>query len=128
MAIDPDSDALYLTLGNPTPDFLGGGREGKNLYTDSMVALDISGSTPKLKWHYQFIPPDTHDYDPAMPPVLFTGDIEGTQVKLVAVGDKAGNFWILRAENGKVCQQDSCELSIQPGQPTGSWGYELRVS
>jgi alcohol dehydrogenase (cytochrome c) len=38
MAIDPDSDTLYLTLGNPTPDFLGAAREGNNVYTDSMVA------------------------------------------------------------------------------------------
>jgi alcohol dehydrogenase (cytochrome c) len=37
-AIDPDSDTLYLTLGNPAPDFLGAAREGTNLYTDSMVA------------------------------------------------------------------------------------------
>ena len=46
-------------------------REGKNLYTDSMVALDISGSVPKMKWYYQFIAHDTHDFDPAMPPSPF---------------------------------------------------------
>jgi alcohol dehydrogenase (cytochrome c) len=56
MVIDADSDTLYLTLGNPTPDFLGTVRQGKNLYTDSMVALDISGPAPKMKWYYQFSP------------------------------------------------------------------------
>jgi alcohol dehydrogenase (cytochrome c) len=118
MAIDPDSDTLYLTLGNPTPDFLGAGRQGKNLYTDSMVALDISGSTPKLRWHYQFIPHDTHDYDPAMPPVLFTGDIDGTRVKLVAAGDKAGNFWMLRAENGEFVSKTPVSFQFnQDSQP-----------
>jgi alcohol dehydrogenase (cytochrome c) len=118
MAIDPDSDTLYLTLGNPTPDFLGAGRQGKNLYTDSMVALDISGSAPKLKWYYQFIRHDTHDYDPAMPPVLFTGVINGKQVKLIAAGDKAGNFWILRAENGEFVSKTPVSFQFnQDSQP-----------
>ena len=67
MAIDAASDTLYLTLGNPSPDLLGKVRQGRNLDTDSMVALDISGSTPKLKWYHQFIANDAHDYDPAMP-------------------------------------------------------------
>jgi alcohol dehydrogenase (cytochrome c) len=49
VAIDPASDTLYVTTGNPSPDFLGKVRQGKNLYTDSMVALDISGPTAKLK-------------------------------------------------------------------------------
>ena len=102
MAIDPENDTLYLTLGNPTPDFLGEVRKGKNLYTDSMVVLDISGSSPKMKWYYQFIGHDTHDYDPAMPPVLFTGIVNGGRMKLAAAGDKAGNFWILDAETGAL--------------------------
>ena len=49
MAIDAASDTLYLTLGNPSPDLLGKVLQGRNLYTNSMVALDISGSMPKLK-------------------------------------------------------------------------------
>ena len=87
MAIDPENDTLYLTLGNPTPDFLGEVRKGKNLYTDSMVVLDISGSSPKMKWYYQFIGHDTHDDDPAMPPVLFTRIVNGGRMKLAAAGD-----------------------------------------
>ena len=61
VAIDPDTDTLYVTTGNPQPDFFGFDREGKNLYTDSMVALNISGKEPKMKWYYQFIAHDTHD-------------------------------------------------------------------
>lgn len=125
MAIDPASDTLYLTLGNPTPDFLGTVRQGKNLYTDSMVALDISGSAPKLKWYYQFTAHDTHDYDPAMPPVLFTGSIGGGPVKLVAAGDKAGNFWILNAEDGKLISKTPLSFQYnQNSQPqVGSSNY-----
>ena len=102
ITIDPASQTMYLDLGNPGPDFLASARLGDNLYSDSMVALDLSGGKPKLKWYYQFIPHDTHDWDPPMQPVLFTGKVGGDQRKLVAAGDKAGNFWILDAETGKL--------------------------
>ncbi len=105
IAIDPQTDTLYVDTGNPQPDFLGTVREGKNLYTDSMVALDISGVKPKMKWYHQFIAHDTHDWDPAMPPVLFTATVNGQQMKLAAAGDKAGNFWIVNAENGNLISQ-----------------------
>jgi alcohol dehydrogenase (cytochrome c) len=118
LAIDPEADTLYLTLGNPTPDFLGAVRQGKNLYTDSMVALDISGPAPKMKWYYQFIAHDTHDFDPAMPPVLFTGTINGKQMKLAAAGDKAGNFWILNADSGELISKTPVSYQYnQDSQP-----------
>ena len=102
MAIDPSTDTLYMDLGNPQPDFLGKFRKGKNLYSDSMVALDLSGKKPHMKWYHQFIGHDTHDWDPAMPPVLFKGTANGKKQELVAAGDKAGNFWILNAKTGAL--------------------------
>lgn len=114
VTIDTDTHTMYLNLGNPGPDFLGSVREGDNLYSDSMVALDLSGSKPKLKWYHQFIPHDTHDWDPPMQPVLFTGKVNDATRKLVATGDKAGNFWILDAETGKLV--DHTAASFQKGQ------------
>jgi alcohol dehydrogenase (cytochrome c) len=102
VAIDPKTNTLYIDAGNPQPDFYGLDRKGKNLYSDSMLALDIAGAHPKLKWYHQFIAHDTHDWDPAMPPVLFTGLVDGKKTRLVAAGDKAGNFWILDAQTGKL--------------------------
>jgi len=117
VAIDPASQTLYLDLGNPQPDFLGTSRPGANLYSNSMVALDISGdSAPKLKWYHQFIPHDTHDWDPAMPPVLFHGKANGRDESLVAAGDKGGNFWVLDAGNGHLVNQTA--VSFQHGQDT----------
>jgi alcohol dehydrogenase (cytochrome c) len=116
VAIDSDTSTLYADLGNPQPDFLGTVRKGANLYSNSMVALDISGSAPKLKWYHQFIPHDTHDWDPAMPPVRFTGKVGGQDRQLVAAGDKAGNVWILDATNGKLVHKTV--VSTQKGQNT----------
>ena len=116
VTIDLDAKMMYLNLGNPSPDFLGTVREGDNLYSDSMVALDISGSQPTLKWYHQFIPHDTHDWDPPMQPVLFTGKVGDTTEKLVATGDKAGNFWLLDAGTGKLV--DHTAVSFQKGQET----------
>jgi alcohol dehydrogenase (cytochrome c) len=119
VAIDGNTDTLYVNTGNPQPDFLGKLREGKNLYTDSMVALDISGAKPKLKWYHQFIAHDTHDWDPAMPPVLFTGKVDGKETKLAAAGDKAGNFWILNAENGDLISKTPVSYQLnQDTEPT----------
>jgi alcohol dehydrogenase (cytochrome c) len=114
--IDPTTHTLYLNVGNPTPDFLATVREGDNLYTDSMVALDISGPQPKLKWYHQFIPHDTHDWDPPMQPILFTGKVGNNEEQLVATGDKAGNYWLLDAATGKLV--DHTAVSFQKGQNT----------
>jgi alcohol dehydrogenase (cytochrome c) len=114
--IDPAAHLLYLNLGNPCPDFLGSVREGDNLYSDSMVALDISGKAPTLKWYHQFIPHDTHDWDPPMQPVLFSGKVGDNMRNLVATGDKAGNFWILDAGTGKLV--DRTITSFQKGVDT----------
>ena len=58
---DPHLDVLYWAVGNPGPDLNGAVREGDNLFTCSVVALDPATGT--RKWHYQFTPGDTHDWD-----------------------------------------------------------------
>ena len=102
LAIDQDTDTLFVAPGNPGPDMVLKGREGPNLYTNSLVALDISGKQPKMRWYYQLVQNDTHDADPAMIPVLFEGGVGGQIRRLVAIGDKAGNFVILDRQNGSV--------------------------
>jgi len=102
LAIDPATNTLFVDVGNPAPDFIGTARAGKNLYTDSMVALDIGGAQPHVRWYFQFIAHDLHDFDPAMPPVLFTGVVNGAKRALVAAGDKGGGFWVLDARDGKL--------------------------
>jgi alcohol dehydrogenase (cytochrome c) len=116
MAVDPATDTLFVAPGNPGPDLVLKGRQGRNLYTNSLVALDISGRKPKMRWYYQLVANDTHDADPAMIPVVFDGRVAGTMRQLVAIGDKAGNFVVLDRTNGKVLHR--LALSKQEGLDT----------
>lgn len=102
LSVDPATNTLYIAPGNPAPDFYNGRRKGKNLYADSVVALDISGAAPKMKWYYQITDTDVHDADPAMPPVLFDSTTNGQTQKLLAIGDKGGNFVVLDRTTGSV--------------------------
>jgi alcohol dehydrogenase (cytochrome c) len=102
LTIDPATDMLYVAPGNPGPDLVDTYRKGLNLYTNSVVALDISGPKPRVKWYYQLLHNDTHDADPAMPPVLFDGKVGGTMRQLLAIGDKGGDFAVLDRTDGKV--------------------------
>lgn len=116
VTIDPSTQTAYVNVGNPSPDFNASMRAGDNLYSDSIVALDISGATPTVKWYHQFIKQDTHDWDPVGQPLLTDAKIGNATVKVVATGDKAGNFWILDAATGKLL--DHTVASFQKGQDT----------
>ena len=72
---DPALNLVYWGTGNPGPDLYGDDRDGDNLYTDAVVALDPDTGT--LKWHYQFTPHDVHDWDATQVPVLADVTING---------------------------------------------------
>ena len=65
---DPELKLLYWGTGNPGPDWNGDSRKGDNLYTSSLVAIDVE--TGKARWHFQFTPHDVHDWDANQIPVL----------------------------------------------------------
>jgi hypothetical protein len=114
LALDQGSDSLFVAPGNPGPDMVLKGREGENLYTDSVVALDISGPQPRIKWYYKILQNDSHDDDPAMIPVLFEGQVDGQTLPLVAIGDRAGNFLVLDRATGQVVQRLALNRGASP--------------
>jgi alcohol dehydrogenase (cytochrome c) len=61
LSYDAEKDLLFVSGGNPAPDFYDDARPGANLYTNSIIALN--GKTGKLEWYNQFIPHDVDDYD-----------------------------------------------------------------
>ena len=96
---DPTSRLLYWAVGNPSPDWNGDPREGDNLYTNSVLALNPDNGD--LKWHFQFTPHDVWDYDGNTG--LFVIDVEhqGKVVKAVAQPNRNGFFYVLDAASGK---------------------------
>jgi alcohol dehydrogenase (cytochrome c) len=102
LSIDPATQTLYVGTGNPGPDLIDTYRKGKNLYSDSIVALDIAGPKPVLKWYVQLVADDTHDEDIAMPPQMFTGTIGGKRRPLIMATDKGGDYAIIDRTNGQV--------------------------
>lgn len=97
---DPNLNLLYWGVGNPGPDLYGESRKGDNLYTASLVALD--GDTGKLKWHYQFTPHDTHDWDAAETPMLLDLKWKGRDRKLVVQANRNAFFYVLDRESGEL--------------------------
>ncbi len=96
---DPELNLIYWGVGNPGPDLAGDVRKGDNLYTCSLVALDAD--TGKLKWHYQFTPHDTHDWDANETPMLLDLDWKGQKRKVVVQANRNGFFYVLDRTNGE---------------------------
>src|SRR4029453_13376431 len=96
---DPELNLLYFGTGNPQPVIAGKAREGDNLYTESIIALNPD--TGKMAWYYQVSPHDTHDWDANEVPVLFDGEIDGRPRKLVAQPARHGYFFVLDRTNGQ---------------------------
>jgi alcohol dehydrogenase (cytochrome c) len=96
---DPESNTLYWTTGNPWPDFTGTPRKGDNLYTCSLIALDLD--TGKMKWYFQFTPHDTHDWDAQSWPVLLDMTWNGKPRKVVVHANRNGFFYLLDRTTGE---------------------------
>jgi glucose dehydrogenase len=99
-AVDPELGLIYLGTGNPSPQMDDVTRPGDNLYTVSLVALDVE--TGKLRWYYQQVPHDMWGMDVASPPVLFDAEIDGQRVPAVAEAGKTGWLYVLDRRNGKL--------------------------
>jgi alcohol dehydrogenase (cytochrome c) len=96
---DPELDTLYWPTGNPTPDLYGDDRQGDNLYSDSILALDAK--TGKLKWYFQFTPHDVWDYDAQETPALIDANWQGKPRKLLVQANRNGFFYVLDRTDGK---------------------------
>ncbi len=110
-AIDAATDTLYFGTGNPSPQMNDVSRPGDNLYTVSLVALDIN--TGALKWHYQQVPHDLWGYDLASPPVLFNYTFNGKTVAAVGQASKTGWFYIHDRVTGKLLKKSEAFVPQQ---------------
>ena len=96
---DVEQNVLFWATGNPSPDWNGDSREGDNLYTNSVLALDPD--TGELKWHFQFTPHDVWDYDGNTGMFLLSVQRSGQEVKALAQPNRNGFLYVLDRTSGK---------------------------
>jgi len=98
MSIDAERGLLFLPHGSPSSDFYGADRKGRDLFGNSLVA--VNADTGKLVWYFQTVHHDTWDYDLESPPVLVDVMQKGVKIPAVAIIGKAGLMYILDRRNG----------------------------
>ncbi len=96
---DPELGLIYWGTGNPAPDWNGDLRPGDNLFTSSLIAVDAE--TGQMRWHFQFTPHDTHDWDATEIPVLVDIEYEGRDRKLVVMANRNAFYYVLDRETGE---------------------------
>jgi alcohol dehydrogenase (cytochrome c) len=99
-AYDPEQNLIFYGTGNPGPDYHSESREGDNLYSCSLVAVDAD--TGKLRWHYQFTPHDVHDWDATQVPILADLTIGGQPRKVLMFANRNGFYYTLDRVTGKL--------------------------
>jgi alcohol dehydrogenase (cytochrome c) len=92
-AVDLATKRIYFVVGNPSPDLDGAIRPGDNLYTDSLVSVDLD--TGKLACYFQYIAHDVWDLDATSPTVLVNvKDASGKTVPGVLHAGKTGYVYV----------------------------------
>jgi PQQ-dependent dehydrogenase (methanol/ethanol family) len=123
-AVDLKTKRIYFVVGNPSPDLDGSIRPGDNLYTNSLVSVDLN--TGKYVCHFQYIAHDVWDLDAVSPPILVdVKDKDGNMVPGVIHGGKTGNVYIhnrkdcslIRFSEAMVSQEGMWSLPTPEGTP-----------
>jgi PQQ-dependent dehydrogenase (methanol/ethanol family) len=100
-AVDKETNTVFYVAGNPSPDLYGAERPGDNLYTNSMVAIDLN--TGAYKWHYQYIAHDVWDLDAVSPVILTEAAGKDGKMRKVAIhGGKTGHVYVHDRATGEL--------------------------
>jgi PQQ-dependent dehydrogenase (methanol/ethanol family) len=121
-AVDLQTKTIFFVVGNPSPDLYGTERPGDNLYTNSMVAVNLE--TGAYKWHSQYIAHDVWDLDAVSPVILTEAKDKSGKMRKVAIhGGKTGHIYIhdratgelLRFSEAMIPQENMWVLPTQQG-------------
>ncbi len=99
MSLDPDRGVVYIPTGSSSFDFYGGNRTGKNLFANSILALNAE--TGERIWHYQLVHHDIWDRDLPAPPNLMTVEHDGERIEAVAQITKSGHVFLFDRDSGE---------------------------
>ena len=100
-AVDLETNTVFFVVGNPSPDLYGTERPGDNLYTDSIVAVDLN--TGAYKWHYQYVSHDVWDLDSVSPVILTEAKgKDGKMIKVAMHAGKTGHVYVHDRATGEL--------------------------
>ena len=99
-SLDPETGDLHVPVTNPAPDLPVHLRKGDNLYTNSIVCLDVR--TGKRRWHRSLVPKDSHDWDLSHASPLIRTSVNGSHRRLVVTAGKDGLLRTLDRETHEV--------------------------
>ena len=92
-AVDLGMNRIFFSVGNPSPDLDGAIRPGDNLYTDSLVSVNLD--TGEYACHFQYVAHDVWDLDAVSPPILVdVMDENGDVVPGLIHGGKTGHIYV----------------------------------
>jgi quinoprotein glucose dehydrogenase len=117
MSADEELGLVYIATEMPTGDYYGGHALGENLFSDSLVALDIR--TGERRWHYQFIQHDLWDWDLPCAPILADVTIDGRLRQIVMQPSKQGWVYVFDRVTGEPIwpiERRPVEASDVPGE------------
>ena len=99
MASDPELGLVYIPTNGTTIDYYGGFHPGDNLFSTSLIALDVR--TGERKWHFQMVHHDIWNYDTSTAPILMDVTVDGRVVKGVFQATKQAFVYALDRETGE---------------------------
>jgi PQQ-dependent dehydrogenase (methanol/ethanol family) len=119
ISYDPESNLIFYGTGNPgvwNPDL----RPGDNKWSCSIIARDADSG--QVRWIYQVVPHDNHDYDEIMENVLVDMPWQGRMRKLLIHPGRTGFVFVLDRLTGEL-------LSAEKFIPATNWahGYDLKT-
>ena len=119
LTVDVDRGIVFAPTGSPTSDFYGADRRGRNLYANSLVALDAR--TGALKWFQQLVHHDIWDFDLPAAPTLIDVTRGGRTIPAVAMITKMSTLFIFDRVTGEPVfglEERAVPPSEIPGEAT----------
>jgi quinoprotein glucose dehydrogenase len=98
-SVDEELGLVYLNIESATNDMYGGARPGNNLFTSSLVAVDLE--TGERVWHFQQIHHDIWDYDNPPQPILIDITVDGEEIPAVVQLTKQAIAYAFNRETGE---------------------------
>jgi len=118
MTIDPELNMAYFPVEAPTGDYYGGHRHGDNLFSGSVVAVDLD--TGERAWHYQTVHHDIWDWDLPAAPVLLDITVDGREIKALIQPTKQSYMFVLDRVTGEPVWPIT-ETPVKEGDVPGEW-------